>query len=287
MIFRRDQCSEALRGQGLCLGAVLLFAAIFLDPTAAQSAPSTSVFLEDLTWTELRDRVASGDTTILVPIGGTEQSGPAVALGKHNTRVRVLAEQIATSLGHTLIAPVIAYVPEGSVSPPSGHMKFPGTLTIDDRTFIDLLASTGRSLKAAGFTTIVFIGDHGGYQSGETKAAERLSAEWKGGPAKVLASLTYYKLSQAPYNNALLAAGVPKGEIGTHAGLADTSLLLATAPSLVRTDQLPQGSQFGAKDGVYGGDPTHSSARLGQLGVKIIVEGTVGEIRTFEGAKTK
>jgi creatinine amidohydrolase/Fe(II)-dependent formamide hydrolase-like protein len=264
-----------------------LFATVFLVSTAAYSAPSTSVFLEDLTWTELRDRVASGDTTILVPIGGTEQSGPAVALGKHNARVRVLAEQIASSLGHTLIAPVIAYVPEGSISPPSGHMKFPGTLTIDDRTFIDLLASTGRSLKAAGFTTIVFIGDHGGYQSDETQAADRLSAEWKGSPVKVLASLTYYKVSQGPYDKALLAAGVTKGEIGTHAGLADTSLLLATAPSLVRVGELPHGSQFGTKEGVYGGDPTRSSAQLGQLGVRIIVEGTVREIRAFEGAETK
>ena len=94
-----------------------------------------SVFLEELTWTELRDLVASGKTTILVPIGGTEQNGPHMALGKHNRRVQVLSEKIARALGNALVAPVIAYVPEGQVSPPTEHMRFPGTITVPDDVF--------------------------------------------------------------------------------------------------------------------------------------------------------
>ena len=97
----------------------------------AFAAPS-SVALEDLTWTELRDRIAAGTTTVLVPIGGTEQNGPHMALGKHNVRAKALAERIAATLGNALVAPVIAYVPEGGVDPPSGHMRFPGTLSIPD-----------------------------------------------------------------------------------------------------------------------------------------------------------
>ena len=272
-----------------------MFARVFIAIAAvalafwpfASLAASTSVFLEELTWTELHDRVTAGDRTVLIPIGGTEQSGPAVALGKHNARVRVLAEQIALSLGHTIVAPVIAYVPEGTISPPTGHMKFPGTLTVDDKTFITLLVSAANSLRAAGFTTIVLIGDHGGYQADEKKAADQLNLDWKGKGARALASLTYYKLSQAPYNDALIAAGAKRSELGTHAGLADTSLLLATMPSMVRQELLIGGSAFGAKDGVYGGDPTRSSATLGQLGVKLIVDGTVAEIHAFEQASPK
>jgi creatinine amidohydrolase len=59
--------------------------------------------LEALTWTELRDRVAAGATTVLVPIGGTEQNGPHMALGKHNRRALVLAERIAERLGDALV----------------------------------------------------------------------------------------------------------------------------------------------------------------------------------------
>src|SRR5262249_53895909 len=94
-----------------------------------------SMFLEELTWTELRDLVASGKTTILVPIGGTEQNGPHMALGKHNRRVQVLSEKIARALGNALVAPVIAYVPEGGVNPPTEHMRFAGTITVPQDTF--------------------------------------------------------------------------------------------------------------------------------------------------------
>jgi creatinine amidohydrolase len=74
----------------------------------AYSEERPSIFLEDFTWTELRDEIGTGKTTIITPIGGTEQSGPAVALGKHNRRVKLLCERIAVSLGNALVAPVIA-----------------------------------------------------------------------------------------------------------------------------------------------------------------------------------
>src|SRR6266436_9098101 len=105
---------------GLCL--------LLLGLPVAHAAET--VFLEELTWTELRDQIRSGKTTIIVPIGGTEQNGPHMVLGKHNVRVKVLAEKIARALNNALVAPVIAYVPEGSVNPPSAHMRFPGTITV-------------------------------------------------------------------------------------------------------------------------------------------------------------
>src|SRR6185295_20050544 len=89
---------------------------------AASAAPPPSVFLEELTWTELRDAITAGKTTVIVPIGGTEQSGPHMVLGKHNVRARVLAGRIAEQLGNAVVAPVIAYVPEGSITPPAAHM---------------------------------------------------------------------------------------------------------------------------------------------------------------------
>lgn len=265
------------------LAVVLLLMVLTVEARAA----STSVFLEDLTWTELRDRVAAGSRTIIIPIGGTEQSGPAMALGKHNVRVRLLAEQIATGLGNALVAPVVAYVPEGNISPPTGHMKFPGTITISDKVFEAVLDSAARGFAQQGFTTIVLIGDHGGYQADETAVADRLNREWRGGPAQVFADLDYYRLSQGAYTTKLEAAGVKKAEIGSHAGLADTSLMLATDPTLVRQQLLAHGSHFTAADGVYGGDPTRASAAFGQLGVDLIVTGTIADIRDFVALQAK
>src|SRR5438067_2100954 len=112
---------------------------------AAHGAEPNSVYLEDLTSTELRDRIAAGTTTVLVPIGGTEQNGPHMAIGKHNLRVRLLAGKIAATLGNAVVAPVLAYVPEGAIDPPTGHMRFPGTITIPEDAFEKVIESTARS----------------------------------------------------------------------------------------------------------------------------------------------
>lgn len=268
------------------LGAVLALWSVSALPTGANAA-TASVFLEDQTWTELRDLISAGTTTIIVPIGGTEQNGPAMALGKHNVRVKFLAEKIAGRLGKALVAPVISYVPEGTIDPPSAHMKFPGTITISDKTFEQLLESAARSFKLHGFTTIVLIGDHGSYQASERAVAERLNSEWRKTPVRVFAALEYYNITQSAYVDQLLAAGAKQSEIGTHSGLADTSLMLAIDPSMVRKDRIAASPKRNASDGVYGGDPTRSTAEFGQLGVDLIVTGTTEAIRTFVAKQPK
>ena len=68
---------------------------------------------------------------------------------------------IARALGDALVAPVIAYVPEGAIAPPTGHMRFPGTITTPEDAFEKVLESAARSFKAHGFRAIVLLGDHG------------------------------------------------------------------------------------------------------------------------------
>ncbi|HKM70728.1 MAG TPA: creatininase family protein [Stellaceae bacterium] len=240
-------------------------------PGAHGGAPDT-VFLEELTWTELRDLIRSGTTTIIIPIGGTEQNGPHMALGKHNLRVRMLSEKIARSLGNALVAPVIAYVPEGSINPPTEHMRFPGTITVPDDVFEKTIESAARSFQHAGFRDIVFLGDHGGYQRDEKAVAERLDREWATTPVRAHAIEEYYRAGEAEFAQLLKSKGYREDEIGTHAGLADTSLTLAVDPRLVRADRLRAG------EGVHG-DPRRSNTELGQLGVDLIVTRTVDAIR--------
>jgi creatinine amidohydrolase len=256
--------------------AVLLFA----TAQALAEAPQT-VFLDELTWSELRDQIRAGRRTIIVPIGGTEQSGPHMVLGKHNVRVKVLAEKIALALGDTLVAPVMAYVPEGSISPPTAHMRFPGTISIPDQTFQKMLEYAARSLKLHGFRDIVFLGDHGGYQKDERAVADRLNREWASTPTRVHALPEYYRAATISYTEALRKRGYPDDEIGTHAGLADTSLALAIDPRLVRGELSQSGRGRDVdrgRDGVTG-DPRRATAELGQLGVDAIVTQTVEAIK--------
>jgi creatinine amidohydrolase len=246
---------------------------VILVAACACAQAAGSVHLEQLTWTELRDRVAAGSTIALVPIGGTEQNGPHMTLGKHNVRVRVLAERIALRLGNALVAPVVAYVPEGSIDPPTEHMRYPGTISVPSAAFEALLESTVRSLQRAGLVHVVLLGDHGGYRRSLERVAARVPR------AHALAA--YYEASTDGLDRALRAQGFSAAEIGQHAGLADTSLMLAIDAAQVRVDAA-RARVPGAADGVSG-DPRRADARWAQESAEAIVERSVAAIRERTG----
>jgi creatinine amidohydrolase len=256
---------------------LLFFGLLAACAIAHAAPPSPSVFLEELTWTEVRAATHAGSTTILVPIGGTEQNGPHMTLGKHNARARSLAGRIARALGNALVAPVVAYVPEGSVNPPTGHMRFPGTITVPEDAFEKTLESAARGFRLHGFKDVVFLGDHGGYRKSLERVAERLDREWAGTTVHAYAIGAYYDAQSAGFAAILRAKGFTDAQIGVHAGLADTALALAIDPALVRTERLGAPNK-GAADGVVG-DPRKATAELGRLGVDLVVERTVEAIR--------
>jgi creatinine amidohydrolase/Fe(II)-dependent formamide hydrolase-like protein len=254
-----------------------LIALLAVASCALAQAPAPA-FIEDLTSPELKRAIEGGKTIVLVPIGGTEQNGPHMTLGKHNARVRALAERIALTLGNALVAPVVAYVPEGGVTPPAAHMRFPGTITVPDAVFEKTLEFAARSFRLHGFRDIVFLGDHGGYQKDLKAVAERMNREWASTPVRVHAVDEYYRSVESGFAHLLSSRGYRDDEIGTHAALADTSLALAVNPQSVRTDQLQAAASGGRSAGVYG-DPRRASADLGKLGADLIVSETVAAIR--------
>jgi creatinine amidohydrolase len=255
--------------------AAALLALAAAHARAALPAGLAANDLEAMTSVELRERIAHGATTVIVPIGGTEQNGAHMLLGKHNVRAHVLADRIADALGNAIVAPTVAYVPEGSIHPPAAHMKYSGTISVPDAVFEGLLESTARSFKQHGFRDVVFLGDHGGYQSDLTQVADRLNREWAKDPAcRAHAPLDYYRVTQTAYVAALKAHGVSEAELGSHAGLADTALALAVDPALVRTDKLAGPYPAGVT-----GNPKRATAELGELGTRLVVETTVAAIR--------
>jgi creatinine amidohydrolase len=270
---RRSSASRALLAT-LC--------GLALSTSASVAQVPNTVQLERLTWTEIRDAVHAGKTTIIIPIGGTEQSGPYMAVGKHNARAAVLADRIARQLGDALVAPVIAYVPEGDTDPPTSHMQFPGTITVPTDVFERTVQSAAESFRIHGFSNIVLLGDHGSYQSSLKVAAERLNEKWASSRAtpraRALYIPEYYRAVESVFAKELQARGFG-ADLGTHADLMDTSLMLAVDPSLVRLQQLQQAPKPGASVGVYGGDPRKASATLGRLGTDAQVSAAVQAIR--------
>jgi creatinine amidohydrolase/Fe(II)-dependent formamide hydrolase-like protein len=248
---------------------------VLLTAAGARAQTPDTVLLEELTWTEVRDAVRAGKTTIIIPAGGTEQNGPHMALGKHNARVKVLSQDIARQLGDALVAPVIAYVPEGGITPPTAHMRYPGTITAPEDAFQKVLEFAARSFKQHGFRNIVLLGDHGGTQAGQKAVAARLNREWAATGVRVHAIEEYYRAGEIEVPRLLRARGYSDAELGRHAGLTDTALMLATDARLVRADRLRPGSPG---DGVDG-DPTRATAELGRSGAELIVSRTVDAVR--------
>ncbi len=100
--------------------ALLLLCVLFaLTPEARAAAPS-SVFIEDLTWTELRERSLPARRRSSCRSAAPSRTGRTWRSASTMRGSRALAERIAAALGNALVAPVVAYVPEGGVAPPTG-----------------------------------------------------------------------------------------------------------------------------------------------------------------------
>ncbi len=242
-----------------------------------------SVFIEELTTQEVSAVLKAGKTTVLIPIGGTEQNGPHMAIGKHNVRAKALAGKIAASLGNALVAPVLSYTPEGNIDPPTEHMGFAGTISISEDTFKNILLGTARSFKKHGFTDVVLLGDSGNYQKALAAVAVQFNREAARTNVRLHYVADYYRSTQGAYIDALKAKGLTSTEIGTHAGSADTSLLMAIDSTMVRPERFPDAARAGWKSGTLG-DPRASSAVNGQVGVDTVVKITVDAIKKATAA---
>ncbi len=152
-----------------------------------------TVFIEEMTWMDVRDAILDGKTTAIVATGGVEQNGPYVASGKHNFVLQATTDAIARELVNALVAPIIKFVPEGGIDEPSGHMRYHATISVRQETFQALLTDVVGSLAAHGFTDIVLVGDSGGNTRGMIAVAEALNEAWLGEPARVYHIPEYYR----------------------------------------------------------------------------------------------
>jgi len=244
--------------------------------TMTAAPPPDTVFIEELTWAEVRDLVAGGTTSVIIGTAGTEQKGPHMADGEHKFVMHYAADKIARSLGKTLVAPVLTYVPEGSWDPPTGHMSKPGTITLPEDRFIDVLVLAGRSLKSSGFKTILFLGESGGNRNGMRAAATQLNELFKG-EAKAYWVDDYYTKSHADQRAWITAnLKIPADRIGGHANVQDTSELLFVAPQHVRRDRLT-GNDY--PDNGVSGDPSIASPEFGRRFVQIKIDNAVAQIK--------
>lgn len=197
-----------------------------------------TVFMEDMTWMEIRDAMRAGKDTVIVGSGGLEQNGPYLVSAKHNIVLRATTEALARRLGNALVSSIIQFVPEGQIDPPTGHMKYPGTISLSEATFEALLADVASSLKSHGFKSIVFIGDSGGNQAGMKKVAETLSSKWEaeGAPTRIYFVPEYYQYPEVQ-EWIERSLGIVQTDEGLHDDYAISSMMALVDPASIRLAQ--------------------------------------------------
>ena len=271
--------------------SLFVLPALFVMSAGAQrpaDAPATqpsgkapdSVFIEDLTWAEVRDQIASGTTNVIIGTAGTEQKGPHMVDGEHKFVMEWSADKIARLMGKTLVAPIVTYVPEGSWEQIGGHMAKPGTITLPDDRFVELLVNAGRSLKAGGFKKIWFIGESGGNRNGMRDAATKLNALWNGAATAYWVD-DYYTKAHAEQNTMMTKLlKVADDQVGNHANILDTSELLFVNPKHVRRDRLT-GNDY-PNNGVSGNNQSKATPEIGKQLLQVKLDLAMAQIKKMQ-----
>ncbi|MEL7155557.1 MAG: mycofactocin biosynthesis peptidyl-dipeptidase MftE [Actinomycetota bacterium] len=169
--------------------------------------PSTEQ-LADLTWPEAE----VGPSTLLVPLGSTEQHGPHLPLGTDTLIAAHWCARVAAGRADVVVAPALPYGSSGE------HQTFAGTLSIGTSALTTVLVELGRSALPP-YGRLILVNGHGGNAEGVRVAVETLQREGR----------------------SVLAAW-PRLPGDAHAGRTETSLLLAAAPGLVRLERAEPGN---------------------------------------------
>lgn len=205
-----------------------------VDAVNPLPAPNT-VWMEEMTWMDVRDAIKGGKTTVIITTGGMEPNGPWLVTGKHNYVLHANCEAIARKLGNALCAPIVKFVPEGRIDPPTSHMTSPGTISMREETFRALLMDIGMSLKQHGFKNIIYIGDSGGNQAGQRWVADSLTKIWQGSP--VIAHVQEY-YDYAAVSAHMETKGLKEGAADNlHDDIAITLNMWMDDPKSVRYDE--------------------------------------------------
>lgn len=198
-----------------------------------------SVWIEELTWMEVRDAIKAGKTTAIIATGGVESNGPHLATGKHNYVLKVMGEAIARKLGNALVAPIVTLEP----GRPDSDRVAPGSVVLSPETYEAVLTDMALSLKSMGFKNVVLIGDSGGNQTGMKNVANRLTAKFHGNPARFFFIPEYYDYPSV--RKFVQANGIPEkmefeasqGSDGIHEEFGIDALMMLADPKTVRIDE--------------------------------------------------
>jgi creatinine amidohydrolase len=183
--------------------------------------------LDALSWLEVK--ALAGDAVVLLPIAATEQHGRHLPLQVDRRVTEEIAHRVEAQRSDWLaLAPTLAF------GASEHHLPFPGTMSVPNALYIDLLMTLISSLLNAGFRRIVLLNGHGGNISGMTEALVRTRHRIGSGAPVHLIGCTYWMVAG---DRMTREAGMETPRI-THACEYETSMMLHLEGSLVHPDRV-------------------------------------------------
>jgi len=203
------------------------------------------------TWAELPDDLANAASAAILPVGATEQHGPHMGCGMD----WVLADRLCAAVAMRTKVPALPALPYGCSL---GHSRrWPGTVAVKPATLIDFVKEIGDWTYHSGVRRLFIVNTHVTNAAPLRCALELLRAE-------------HDKLMVALFNSATLSQRVREFHFADgedwHANDAETSLMLAIAPKMVRADLLDDADDPDRTGACVFAHPVNRTSRNGVTG---------------------
>lgn len=242
------------------------------------------LILEEMTWPEV-EKYMENIKLAIIPTGSMEQHGPHLTFATDSVRAYEVSKMLAEKLfPDVLVCPPFNY----GISP--HHMAFPGTITLSEETFLQIILDITDSLKKHGIKRVLFINAHGGNRNVLSCAINKLKFD-RGIKAAWIGSGTDMSADLLEERGATFIRG--------HACEGEVSQCMYLAPELVREESLKKGE---LKDTLYKkrkwwgqvpwafdeitangalGDATLASVELGKDMTKLVISRIESFIREY------
>jgi len=215
-----------------------------------------------LTWDEIGALCEQGMDGVILPVGATEQHGPHLGCGVDSE----IAQQVCHAVSLRTGVPVLPTLPFGCSIGHSRH--WPGTLALQPKTLIDVVKEIGDWIYASGFRRLFMVNSHVTNLAPLRCALEMLRAE-------------HDDLKVALVNTGTLSERVrarhSEDADDWHANEAETSLMLAMDPDMVRPERLAEADDPDRTDGCVFAHPVNRTSRNGVTGKPSLASRDKGE----------
>ena len=208
------------------------------------------VLWEQLPWPDVAEAVSRTHAAIL-PIGATEQHGPHMGCGMDF----VLADKLCRAVADQTAVPMLPTMPYGCSV---GHSRrWPGTIALAPKTLIDVVADMGRWAYYSGVRRLFIVNTHVTNAAPLRCALEMLRSEFD-------------DLMVAVFNSATISQRVRDAHFADgddwHANDAETSLMLAVAPDMVRQERIKDADDPDRTEGLVFAHPVNRTSTNGVTG---------------------